>query len=144
MVSTFPRYKPINLTQEINTVSSCKYQLFSVRHTDSHMYKNKQAFWRTRPHSLLVSSTHPANAAKAAKLQVRALQKQRTDRLADLQIQNSSTRITCKINTMAQLSDDFQSSRDHFPGSTVPFVKAAPQVSVEGKQLSTSVKEYSV
>lgn len=45
---------------------------------------------------------------------------------------------------MAQLSDDFQSPRDHFPGSIVPFVKAAPRVSVEGKQLSTSVKEYSV
>lgn len=108
------------------------------------MNRNKQAFSTTRPHNLLVSSTHPANAAKAAKLKVRVLQKQRTDRLADLQIQNSSTRTTCKMNTMAQLSDDFKSSRDHFPGSIISSAKAAPRVSIEGKQLSTSVKEYSV
>lgn len=109
----------------MNTVSSCKYQLLSVRHTNSYMYKNKLAFWTTRPHKLPFSSTHPTNPAKAAKLKVSILQKQRIDRLADLQIQNSSTGITCKINTMAELSDAFKSSWDHFLGSIIPFVKIA-------------------
>lgn len=89
------------------------------------MYTNKLAFWRTGPHNLPASSTHPTNAAKAAKLKVRALQKQRRDRLADLQIQNPSTCLLAKINTMAELSDDFKSPRDHFLGSIIPFVKTA-------------------
>lgn len=89
------------------------------------MYKNKLAFWTTRPHNLPARSTHPTNAAEAAKMKVRVLQKQRTDRLADLQIQNSRTGITCKINTMAELSDDFKSSQDHFLESIIPFVKVA-------------------